>query len=81
MKRERSRRNSMKGQHYPIRVWNGATPTRSKFLTVQRAVNKALALALEARLGTSFTVIRVRSGKALFVAKRNALGVTGVWHK
>lgn len=71
----KSHSNSMKGRHYPYRVWNQVGPTRSKFLDETRAKQKAFTLALGAAPGTVYEVVRVRSGLVIFWARRDRRGV------
>jgi hypothetical protein len=73
----RKRKNVMKGQTYPYRIYQGTQPLRSKFLHFDRACVKALALSLNAGPKAIFQVVKVSSGKVKFHARKGLNMVSG----
>jgi len=64
--------NSLRGKHYPLRLYADGRKTRSKFLYLDTAARAAVKRLLSARRGKTHTVevLRVKDERPVVIATR-----------
>jgi hypothetical protein len=73
--------SSVKGRHYKFFIYRAGRRTRSKFMDLQRAAVKAVALATLDRTGILFEVIALPSSRIVAFARRDRrTRVQLYWH-